>query len=84
MDTKQYDYRCAIQNTQTGLTEMSVCDITFREATIFRVISPKTLQDGVIWENNRNQWDLKAKILKSKQVVLEIRGIKNVYNMDYK
>jgi len=42
MDTIQYDDRCAILNTLTGLSEMSVRDTTFREAIIFRVKSHKT------------------------------------------
>ena len=42
MDTIQYDDRCANLNTQTGLSEMSVCDTTFREAIMFKVKSHKT------------------------------------------
>lgn len=39
---------------------------------------------GVIWENNLNQWDVEAKILKQKQDVLEICAIKYGYNIVYK
>jgi len=42
MDITLYNDRCVILNIQTGLSEMSVRDTTFREAIIFRVETHKT------------------------------------------